>query len=59
LFIDDNNNILTTAFKLGDDNLRSDWRSLFVLNEKKNCSTSMCLDGVEVRSDKLMIDNKV
>ena len=34
LYVDDNLNILTTAFKLDDENNRSDWRYLFIINER-------------------------
>lgn len=59
LHVDDNLNILTTAFKLDENNNRSDWRHLFVINERKSSYTSICLSGLEVLSDMLMIENKL
>jgi hypothetical protein len=59
LYVDDNLNILTTAFKLDEQNNRSDWRHLFVMNERKSCYTSFLLTGLEVLSDMLMIENRL
>ena len=59
LVVDENNNILTTAFKLTENNIRSDWRSLYIISERKNCYTAISLVGLKVLSDMLMIENKV
>lgn len=58
LYIDENSNIITTAFKLDEKKIRSDFRYLYTLNERKNIYSTIYLNNIEVLSDMLVLGNK-